>query len=70
MKYVRCNISREHQQAYREICINHAEKTYTSPNTPQHNGIVERQFATDLTRANAMLDSGNLTSKFENSLKD
>jgi hypothetical protein len=33
---------------------------YVAPYTPQQNGKVERQFPTDLKRANAMLDSVQL----------
>ena len=61
VKYVRCDNAREHQQEFRDICTNHGVKIeYTLPNTPQQNGIVERRFATDLTKANAMLHSANL----------
>jgi transposase InsO family protein len=33
---------------------------YIAPYTPQQNGKVERQFPTDLKRANAMLDTVKL----------
>jgi hypothetical protein len=33
---------------------------YVAPYTPQQDGKVERQFPTDLTRANAMLDTVKL----------
>ena len=34
---------------------------YTAPHTPQQNGIVERQFATDLRRAQSMMEAADLT---------
>jgi hypothetical protein len=42
---------------------------FTAPNTPQQNGIVERQFQTDLTRANAMLDAAGLKPGAKNQLR-
>ena len=41
----------------------------TAPNTPQHNGIVERRFATDLRRAQAMMEAADLTIGLRNLLR-
>jgi hypothetical protein len=42
---------------------------YTAPNTPQQNCLVERQFATDLSRANFMMESLDLTISMRNMLR-
>ena len=42
---------------------------YTAPSTPQHNGLVERQFVTDLSRANAMMEAADFTQSIRNLLR-
>jgi hypothetical protein len=34
---------------------------YTAPYTPQQNGVVDQQFATDLRRAQSMMEAADLT---------
>ena len=43
---------------------------YTAPYTPQQNGIVERQFATDLRRAQSMMEAADLTESMRNMLRN
>ena len=42
---------------------------YVAPYTPQQNGKVERQFPTDLKRANAMLDMVKLSARIKQKLR-
>jgi hypothetical protein len=42
---------------------------YVAPYTPQQNGKVERQFPTDVKRANAMLDMVTLSSGIKQKLR-
>ena len=40
----------------------------TTPNTPQHNGVVERSFETDLNCIRAMLYQANFTAEMATEL--
>jgi hypothetical protein len=42
---------------------------FTVPHTPHHNGHVERRFATDARRAQAMMEAADLTIGLRNLLK-
>lgn len=55
MKKIRCDNAGEHQR-FVDICRkNKITIEYVAPNTPQHNGVVERSFTTDLWRLKAMM---------------
>jgi hypothetical protein len=41
----------------RKLCI---EVEFTAPNTPQHNGVVERAIATIASRSRAMMNGANI----------
>jgi transposase InsO family protein len=43
---------------------------YTAPYTPQQNGVVERQFATDLRRSQSMMEAADLTEGLRNLLRN
>jgi transposase InsO family protein len=61
VKMVRCDNAKEQMVSLKKMCWEHGIMVeYTAPYTPQQNGKVERQFPTDLKRANAMLDSVQL----------
>ena len=56
VKYVRCDNAGEHMSEFQEVCRKYQIKPeYVAPYTPQHNGVVERSFTTDLWRMKAML---------------
>jgi transposase InsO family protein len=58
VKTVRCDNAKEQMKPLKDrCCANGVLVEYVAPYTPQQNGKVERQFPTDLKRANAMLDS-------------
>jgi transposase InsO family protein len=60
VKFLRCANAGEHGDRLRQVCERHGVKIeYTAPYTPQQNGTIERQFYTDLTRANAMLEAAH-----------
>jgi hypothetical protein len=62
VKFIRCDNAGEHQQELQTVCAKYGiQLEYTAPNTPQQNGLVERQFATDPSGANAMMESADLT---------
>jgi hypothetical protein len=57
---LRCDNAGEHGDKLRKVCESYGVKIeYTAPYTPQQNGIVERQFYTDITRANSMLEAAH-----------
>ena len=61
VKYLRCDNAGEHQKKLKEVCMKHGViLEYTASNTPQHNGRVERRFATDGGRALAMMIAAGL----------
>jgi hypothetical protein len=61
VKTVRCNNAKEQVAPLKDMCwANGVLVEYVSPYTAQQNGKVERQFPTDLKRANAMLDTVKL----------
>ena len=63
-KYVRCDNAGENHLISQQL-INHelegVEMEFTSPHTPQQNGIVERDFAFLYGRVRAMLNQAELT---------
>ncbi|MGH3055561.1 MAG: hypothetical protein ACRDL7_11350, partial [Gaiellaceae bacterium] len=67
--YLRCDNAGEHQTKLKQVCDKlGVTLEYTAPNTPQQNGIVERRFATDHNRANAMLIASRLTHEVQQRL--
>ena len=62
VSYLRCDNAGEHLEELQWLC-NHFGITmeYTASNTPQQNGLVERQLATELRRANSMMEAAGLT---------
>jgi transposase InsO family protein len=61
IEYIRCDNAGEHQNELRNICAKHGVKLeYTAPYTPQQNGMVERRFATDRLRGNAMMEAAGI----------
>ena len=61
IKYFRCDNGKEYGQIQR-LCYKFGTTIeYPAPNTPQQNCIVERQFATDLRRAQSMIEAADLT---------
>ena len=69
VKYIRCDNAGEHQSSLRKLCRDKAiTLEYTSPNTPQQNGVVERAFATDLRRLHAMFIQSRLNKTATNKL--
>jgi hypothetical protein len=62
VKTVRCDNAKEQMVPWKNMCwANGVMVEYVAPYTPQQNGKVERQFPTDLKRANAMLDTVKLS---------
>jgi ribosomal protein S10 len=62
VKSVRCDNAKEQMVPLKNMCwANGVMVEYVAPYTPQQNGKVERQFPTDLKRANAMLDTVKLS---------
>jgi len=62
VKYLRCDNAGENKMTDELLKKKgiHVEFEYTSPNTPQHNGKVERKFATLYGRIRAMLNAAGL----------
>jgi hypothetical protein len=61
VKTIRCDNAKEQMAPLKNMCWAHGVMVeYVAPYTPQQNGKVERQFPTDLKRANAMLDTVKL----------
>jgi hypothetical protein len=57
VKTGRCDNAKEQMAPLKDMCwANGVLVEYVAPYTPQQNGKVERQFPTDLKRANSMLD--------------
>jgi transposase InsO family protein len=69
VKTVRYDNAKEQMAPLKDMCwANDVLVEYVAPYTPQQNGKVERQFPTDLKRANAMLNAGH--SKTRSSTQD
>ena len=67
---LRCDNAGEHQTQFQQVCEEEGVKLeYTAPNTPQQNGVVERQFATELRRANAMLAAASFNERTKDLLR-
>ena len=63
---IRCDNAGEHQR-FVDICRkNKITIEYVAPNTPQHNGVVERSFTTDLWRLKAMMRQARFKKSYMN----
>jgi hypothetical protein len=61
VKTVRCDNAKEQMTPLKDMCwANGVLVEYVAPYAPLQNGKVERQFPTDLKRANAMSDTVKL----------
>jgi hypothetical protein len=61
MRFVRCDNAGKYGKI-ELLCHNFGlTMEYTAPYTPQKNGVVERQFATDLRRSQSMMETADLT---------
>ena len=68
VKYLRCDNAGEHNTLIPYCIKNNITLEMTTPNTPQHNGVVERSFATELNLIRAMLFQANFTTTMISSL--
>ena len=69
VKIIRCDNSGENTEHLEEIAReNGIQMEYTSPYTPQMNGVVERRIAVLKTRSQAMLNQADLTVALRNKL--
>jgi hypothetical protein len=61
MRFFRCDNAGEYGK-FELLCHKFGvTMEYTAPYTPQQNGVVERQFATDLRRSKSMMEAADLT---------
>ena len=59
---IRCDNAGEHQSELKRVCNKYNVcLEFVAPSTPQHNGVVERSFTTDLWRLHAMTKQAQLT---------
>ena len=66
---IRCDNAGEHQSELKRVCNKHnIFLEFVAPSTPQHNGVVERSFTTDLWRLHAMMKQAQLTKHAMNML--
>jgi transposase InsO family protein len=69
INHMRLDNAGEHSD-FVDLCLKLGiQPELTAPHTPQHNGIVERRFATDLRRAQAMMEAADLTVGLRNLLR-
>ena len=61
--YIRCDNAGEHEPLKQYCDEKGINLEMTAPNTPQHNGVVERSFETDLNCVRAMLYQENFTTE-------
>jgi uncharacterized protein YjbK len=71
VKLICCDNAGEYQQELQVLCAKYGiQLKYTALNTPQQDGLVERQFTADLSRANAMMESADLPISMRNMLRE
>ena len=64
---IRCDNAGEHQSEFQALCSKHKiTLEFVAPSTPQHNGVVERAFTTDLWRLKAMMRQANFATFTKN----
>ena len=68
VKYIRCDNAGEHIPLKTYCEQKGIILEMTAPNTPQHNGVVERSFETDLNCIRAMLYQANLNKEMATKL--
>jgi hypothetical protein len=69
LKYLRLDNAGEHHHI-KDLCLKMGiTPEFTAPHTHQHNGQVERRFATDARRAQAMMEAADLTIGLRNLLR-
>ena len=68
VKSLRCDSAGEHNALIPYCIRNNITLEMTTLNTPQHNGVVERSFATELNLIRAMLFQANFTTTMISSL--
>ena len=69
VKYIRCDNAGEHSRDFKAVCLQHnIQLEFVAPSTPQHNGVVERSFTTDLWRLKAMMRQAKFTQGAKNKL--
>ena len=71
IKVIRCDNAGENKELQREIDRDrelNIKFEYTAPNTPQHNGVVERKFATLYGRIRSMLNAAELPTHLRDGL--
>ena len=66
--YIRCDNAGEHEPLKQYCDEKGINLEMTAPNTPQHNGVVERSFETDLNCVRAMLYQANFTTEMATKL--
>ena len=69
VRFLRCDNAGEHRGLIHYCNQNNIALEMIAPNTPQHNGVVERGFATDLNLIRAMLYQSKFTSTMASSAK-
>jgi hypothetical protein len=70
VKEFRCDNAKEQMVPLKKMCWeNGVMVEYVAPYTPQQNRKIERQFPTDLKRANAMLDSVQISPSINMTLR-
>ena len=69
VNYLRLDNAGEHSEIDNLCNKLHITTEFTAPHTPQHNGIVERRFYTDLRRAQAMMEAADFTEGLRNLLR-
>ena len=68
VQYIRCDNAGEHEPLKKYCEENNIILEITAPNTPQHNGVMERSFETDLNYIRAMLYQANFTAEMATKL--
>ena len=69
IKFIRCDNAGEHSSEFKAVCVKHnIHMEFVAPSTPQHNGVVERAFTTDLWRLKAMMRQAKFTQGAKNML--
>ena len=68
IKYIQCNNAGEHEPLKKFCEENGITLLMTAPNTPQHNGVVERSFEKDLNCIRAMLYQANFAAEMATKL--
>ena len=66
--YIRCDNAGEHEPLKTYGDEKGINLEMTGPNTPQHNGVVERSFETDLNCVRVMLYQANFTTEMASKL--